>query len=46
MTNRTSVILKVNNQKVKEEFNSIISSLDGFSLLHANESKSCDLLVM
>jgi len=46
MINKTSVVLKVNNQKVKEEFSGIISSLEGFRLLHADESKSCDLLVM
>jgi pilus assembly protein CpaE len=46
MTNRTSVVLKINNQKVREEFNGIISSLEGFRLLPADESKACDLLVM
>jgi len=46
MTNRTSVILKVNNLKVKEEFNNIINASEGFSLFNADESKSCDLLVM
>ncbi len=46
MTDKTVVVLNVKDQKVKEGLIGIISSLEDFRILPADESPSCDILIM